>query len=54
MAKKHSDKFEMVKKYYNAIMPNGERAWNEQRVRNAVSKGWITEDEFEEITGKPF
>ena len=54
MAKKHSDKFEMVKKYYNTIMPNGERAWNEQRVRNAVVKGWITEEEFTEITGIPY
>lgn len=48
MAKKHSDKYETVKKYYTMGM------WDEQRVRNAVAKGWITEDEFEEITGKPF
>ena len=54
MAKKHSDKYEMVKKYYNTRMPNGERAWNEQRVRNAVVKGWITEEEFKEITGEDY
>ncbi|MBP3330359.1 MAG: XkdX family protein [Clostridia bacterium] len=38
-------KFEKVKKYYD----NG--LWNAERVANAVIKGWITVDEFREITG---
>ncbi|MCX4374590.1 MAG: XkdX family protein [Lachnospiraceae bacterium] len=46
----HSKKFDKVKNYYNTIV-NGERLWNEARVRNAVVKGWITEEEFNEITG---
>lgn len=25
--------------------------WSEERVRNAVVKKWITEEEFKEITG---
>lgn len=25
--------------------------WNETRMRNAVAKGWITAEEFTEITG---
>lgn len=41
----HSKYFEKVKKYYD------EGFWNDIRVRNAVLKGWITEEEFEEITG---
>ena len=41
----HSPKYEKVKKYYD------EGLWNTERVKNAVSKGWITEEEFEEITG---
>lgn len=44
----HSAHFEMVKRYYKMKM------WNEARVRNAVDKGWITEAEFTEITGKEF
>lgn len=42
----HSEKFDMVKKFYKTKM------WNEQQVRNAVTKGWITVPEFKEITGK--
>lgn len=41
-------KFEKVKYYYD----NG--LWNIQRVRNAVVKNWITEEEFETITGIPY
>ena len=51
MAKKtvtHSAKYEKVKTYYDR------GAWNETAVRNAVIKGWITAEEFEEITGKPY
>lgn len=47
---KHSKNFDKVKKYYNTFY-NGERVWNEARVRNAVVKSWITEEEFAEITG---
>ncbi len=41
-------KFEKVKKYYDAGL------WNKVMVRNAVIKGWITEDEYEEIVGEPY
>lgn len=44
----HSKKFDTVKWYYDI------GAWDEKKVRNAVVKGWITEAEFEEITGKPY
>lgn len=46
--KEHSANFEKVKRYYTL------RAWNEARVRNAVEKDWITEEEFREITGKSY
>jgi hypothetical protein len=38
-------KYDKVKYYYE----NG--LWTIDMVRNAVVKGWITETEFEEITG---
>lgn len=44
----HSEHFEQVKRYYVMKM------WNETRIRNAVKMGWITELEFEEITGKSY
>ena len=37
-----------VKKYYST------KVWSIARVRNAVAQGWITEDEFEEITGQSY
>lgn len=44
----HSAKFEKVKKYYESGF------WNKLMVANAVVKGWITEDEYKEITGDDF
>lgn len=44
----HSKNFAKVERYYNLGM------WNEAQVRNAVVKGWITEEEFLEITGKEY
>ena len=44
----HSDNYEKVLRWFTLKM------WSETRVRNAVGMGWITEAEFEEITGKPF
>ena len=44
----HSEKYEMVRKFYKTKM------WNETQVRNAVVKNWITASEFYEITGKEY
>ena len=44
----HSDNFEKVKRFYTLTV------WNETRVRNAVNMGWITEEEFSEITGNDY
>ncbi len=44
----HSKNYNKVKNWFNMKM------WNEVRVRNAVTMGWITEEEFTEITGKEF
>ena len=46
----HSKNFDKVRNYYNTIV-NGKRLWDENRVRNAVVKSWITKEEFKEITG---
>ena len=39
-----SKKFNLAKSYYDKGM------WNIEMVRNAVVKGWITAEEFAEIT----
>ena len=44
----HSNKYDTVKRYYSL------KLWNDAKVRNAVVKGWITEAEFAEITGKAY
>lgn len=41
-------KFEMVKKFYQ------KKLWGLGRVSDAVSSGWITKEQFKEITGKEF
>lgn len=43
-----SNKYEVVKDYYDR------RLWTALAVRNAVVKGWITDDEYEMIVGKPY
>ena len=43
-----SAKFEDVRKYYDLGV------WSETKVRNAVAKGWITKEEFTQITGKNY
>lgn len=42
----HSKNFNKVKEFYIHEL------WDINRVRNAVVKGWITEDEYYEITGE--
>lgn len=44
----HSKNYDKVKRFYSL------KLWDETRVRNAVVKAWITEAEFEEITGKAY
>ena len=43
-----SKMYEKIKEYYNAGL------WSEERVRNMVIKGIITEEEFYNITGEFF
>lgn len=44
----HSEKFELVKNYYN------DGLWKKKAVRNAVKRGWITAAEYTEITGDEY
>ena len=44
----HSKRFDLVKGYYDA----GD--WKLKAVRNAVKRGWITAEEYEEITGEVY
>lgn len=44
----HSAKYDLVREYYKMGL------WNEKKVRDAVVKGWITAEEFTEITGKDY
>ena len=43
-----STKYAMVKEFYDSGV------WNESKVKNAVVKGYITEAEYKEITGKTY
>jgi hypothetical protein len=43
-----SKKYNRVKKNYD----NG--SWNKQMVHDAVTKEWITEEEYELIVGEPY
>lgn len=43
-----SKKFDLVKRYYDAGL------WDIHRTKNAVAKGWITEEEFTLITGEKY
>lgn len=43
-----SKNFEKIKKWYDQGL------WNEAKVRNAVVHKQITEEEYEEIVGKPY
>lgn len=45
---KHSKKFNDVRSYYKYHM------WKKRQVVNAVKQGWITEYEYEEITGESY
>lgn len=44
----HSEKFELVKEYYDS------GRWKKKAVKNAVVKHWITAAEYEEITGEAY
>lgn len=43
-----SKKFNTVKQFYDGGL------WGESRVRAAVVKGWITAEEYKEITGEDY
>jgi len=44
----HSEKFEMVKDFYESGQ------WKKKAVKNAVKRNYITAAEYEEIVGEPF
>lgn len=42
-----------MSKYYAIVKRNYDNGfWSINKVRDAVVKGWITSDEFQEITGE--
>ena len=44
----HSNNYTKVKGFYSR------KLWDEDRVRDAVVKNWITKEEFKEITDKNY
>ena len=48
MPSEHSKMFEKIKSWYESGI------WSKEWVRNAVVKGKITADEYEEITGEVY
>lgn len=49
-----SKHYEQVAYYYHNYVDGKKPAWDIDRVRKAVEKGWITEEEFAEITGEDY
>ena len=44
-----------MSKYYKLVKRNYDNGyWDISRVRDAVVKGWITVDEYQEITGEVY
>lgn len=44
-----------MSKYYNLVKRNYDNGfWSVDKVRDAVVKGWITAEEFNEITGEVY
>ena len=50
----HSKYYQKVKTYYEKYLAGQPGGWTLAMVRNAVVKGWITEEEFKEITGEDY
>lgn len=48
MLMEHSKKYYQIKEWYDNLM------WSKNKVRNAVIKNWITEDEYLQIVGEAF
>lgn len=44
----HSERFWEIKEWYDT------GKWKKKAVRNAVARGWITAEEYEEITGEVY
>jgi len=44
----HSAKFDLVKTFYETGQ------WGKKAVKNAVKHGWITAEEYTEITGEVY
>ncbi|MCR4618777.1 MAG: XkdX family protein [Lachnospiraceae bacterium] len=44
----YSEHYELVKSYYCR------KLWSIERVKKAVVKGWITKEEYKEITGNEY
>ncbi len=44
----HSKRVDSIQEWYALGM------WNEQRMRDAVEKKWISAEEFKQITGKDY
>lgn len=45
---------EKSKNYYKVKQYYDDGRWSLKKVYNAVKAGWITPDEFTEITGEPY
>ncbi len=44
-----------MSKYYSLVKKNYDNGfWSIDKVRDAVAKGWITTEEFHEITGEVY
>lgn len=46
--------YKTAKKYYDAVLSNGERLWDEDKLKVLVAKKMLTKAEYKKITGEDY
>lgn len=46
--------YKTAKKYYDAVLSNGERLWDEGKLKVLVVKKMLTKAEYKKITGEDY
>ena len=43
------NRFEQIRQWYQIRKPDGSRLWSEKMLRDAVEKGWLTRQQYEQL-----
>ena len=46
--------YKVAKRYYDTVLSNGERLWDQGKLRVLVEKKALTKEEYKKITGEEF